>query len=67
MVLICECGSHEIRITDAEESRREDGYVVSFEEDYKCPECGRTGKYYSFENNSNRLTGCLTRSSGGVW
>ena len=66
MVLICDCGSHEIRITNASESVDENGFVESFWEKYRCKICDRTGKYYVYEDNSDRLTGCLTRTRG-VW
>ena len=68
MVLICgNCGSHDIRITDASESHDGNGFVDSFTELYECQECGGEGAYHVYEDNSDSLTGCLGRSSGGVW
>ena len=66
MVLVCECGSHNIEITDADESTDENGFVKAFKEWYNCGNCDRSGTYSLHADNTDTLTGCLTRTRG-VW
>jgi hypothetical protein len=68
MTLVCgRCGSHKIEITEAEESTGENGFVESFKEWYNCANCDGRGTYAVHEDNSDTLTGCLSRVNGGVW
>lgn len=64
-MLACKCGSLEVRITSATETTDENGRAVSWKEQYEC-KCGKTGKLKHRKDGSERLTGCLTHSGGGI-
>lgn len=66
-MLVCgDCGCPDIKVTEAEETTDASGSVVAFEEDYECPRCYGQGTYSVAEDNTDTLTGCLGRSTGGV-
>jgi hypothetical protein len=57
MVMICECGSHDIRITDSWEQTDSDGFVIQFTEHYEC-NCGKNGRL-EHRHGKDHLYGCL--------